>query len=952
MPGNVANLLLPNGPLIGNGSVGVAIGGSAQEQEFYVGRDDFWSVFRGVIMPMGRLHLAIPALQNASCSLAENIGPAEVTADLTSGASHLQYRAWVTAGRNFFVLQLHNTGSTALSMTGQLLDGFGQLDQPPVRGVAGNTSFLNVSPDTVEASIGNHRRDDHRHDGKPMTFEAFEGSIKSVHIFDRYLPNGQPSPRDVKPLYAWDSPAPIYTNAATVDNTTDRRSFSCGNIIMPQRSFTVQAVIKVDRADTENAIFSAMAEHQWLRLETDSSDPFGNIRHGKFLPRTQGPEAGLMLYLSHGCLAANLNGTVLTAASPIPLQQWTNVGVSYDGMNMILLVDGKQIAQTRQFPTSAQVMGPQWQWGATHPGDPEIPFAGCAPSGILAMRVVGAEAASHDGLTSFTVPAGGNVTLLIAAMDDRDAPDYQHAALSYLQQADDKGVEALAQEHAAWWRKFWSESFIEIPDKEIQSWWYGSLYVLASCSEAGGNVPPGLLGNWITGPDTYGAADAYTLDYNYEAPFWAAYPTNHVSLSDSYDGPLLGWVQRGRGLAEDMHEHGLVYFCHLSAPPGWSSSSLRSLGQKSDALFAAVDCVQRWRYTRDPAYAEKVWPFLTGVADFWDNDLKWIDGHYVDVMDGADEHRVPAHDINPATTISFLQMLYSTLIDMSRQLHGDAVQDVAQRAVWQKMATNLSPLPVVPANSIPTIVSTMKDVLGTSVPPEDMVIRMTQSGMPWVIMHKERFIPNAPVAVHSSSAGMNSMQAVFPGWSVGLESDPALRQAAVNTVKYMQLWYDFNDTSSFYPAAADAGYDPDSILQHLHLLVTHVGFQNFVYNIKGGLIEDEATVPTTICAMLLQSYQKNIHVFPNWPKDQNASFGDLLACGDFLVSSAMNHGNVAYVKIISQRGGLCSLANPWPGGGPVQLQVAGAKTTTLNGSILAVPTQPGETLLFTPPTGH
>ncbi len=80
---------------------------------------------------------------------------------------------------------------------------------------------------------------------------------------------------------------------------------------------------------------------------------------------------------------------------------------------------------------------------------------------------------------------------------------------------------------------------------------------------------------------------------------------------------------------------------------------------------------------------------------------------------------------------------------------------------------------------------------------------------------------------------------------------------------------------------------------------------------EAGGVENEATVPTTIAAMFLQSYQQNIHVFPNWPTDQDASFGDLLAVGDILVSSSISNGKVTEVSIMSEHGGECNLANPW-----------------------------------------
>src|ERR1035438_10811026 len=107
--------------------------------------------------------------------------------------------------------------------------------------------------------------------------------------------------------------------------------------------------------------------------------------------------------------------------------------------------------------------------------------------------------------------------------------------------------------------------------------------------------------------------------------------------------------------------------------------------------------------------------------------------------------------------------------------------------------------------------------------------------MQWVNINRgDRFSANPPVAIQGSSAGMNSLQVVFPAWNVGLESSSELRQAAINTADYTRLWYDSNNTSNFYPAAVNAGYDPDSILKHLNLLVTHIGYSNFAYKFGAG----------------------------------------------------------------------------------------------------------------------
>jgi hypothetical protein len=102
--------------------------------------------------------------------------------------------------------------------------------------------------------------------------------------------------------------------------------FACGNIIMPQRRFSVHASINLDRADAKGVIFSSLIEHRWMQQAINPTDPLGNTR-GHDVPRAQGAEAGLQIYLLHGKLAANLNGT----SSP-PLKP----SLSINGLDLML----------------------------------------------------------------------------------------------------------------------------------------------------------------------------------------------------------------------------------------------------------------------------------------------------------------------------------------------------------------------------------------------------------------------------------------------------------------------------------------------------------------------------------------------------------------------------------------------------------------------------------------
>ncbi len=191
MPANIVTTRMTGGALIGNGSVGVAIGGTPDKQQFYIGRDDFWSVLRGSIMPVGQLQLTVPSLQGGSSELSENIGPANVTGIFVQGNSQLRTQSWVAAGQNTLFVQLENSGQTAMQVSAAMLDGFGQKDRDTLGGVTGDVSWLKVSPEVVQATIGGITQTSRQGPGVPPKTEVIQMSdarIRSVRVFDSYLP--------------------------------------------------------------------------------------------------------------------------------------------------------------------------------------------------------------------------------------------------------------------------------------------------------------------------------------------------------------------------------------------------------------------------------------------------------------------------------------------------------------------------------------------------------------------------------------------------------------------------------------------------------------------------------------------------------------------------------------------------------------------------------------------
>jgi hypothetical protein len=937
---------MAGGPVIGNGDLGVVVGGPAEKLTFYLGKADFFGVIKGGVTAMGSLNLSIPELENASSYLLkQNVGPANITGEFASAdGAKLSLKSWVAREENLLVLELKNSGSKALTISSKLFDGMGTPGNATTMqpfGISQHGVSLKVSPDIVDVELGNrlYGRTGENPGKSPPLESAFKGEIADFMIYNDALPPN--TLESFRPYYEWTSAKGAkFSGSVRIDTRAPHGGSAVfdgsaasdlwlGTFLMPQRQFRLCAWIKPS-AITKGKCYIAAAcvDQDTVRAH------------------------GVCISLIDGKLNVTLNRTSLTAPNPIAANQWTRVAADYDGTALTLFANGQALCATKDFPGYDEVMGADR--ATIHFGDPQIPFDGCSPEGLVAERVLGAESKLLDGSSIFTLAPGAGATIALAAITDRNNPDYAAAAPRLIEELDAARLGELATQHAQWWNDFWLKSFVEIPDKQIENNWYASLYLLACCSKAG-CPPPGLWGNFITAPQMAWNGD-YTLNYNYEAPFWAAYATNHMELADNYETPLLDYMPRGRAIARKYRQQGLYYYMHIIPLPGWSNDGAGFLGQKSETLFAAVDCVMRWRYTHDLSYAKKIYPFLKGTADFWDHYLVLKDGHYVDLDDAAGENK---KNDNPATSLAFLRLLYPAMIEIS----GDLGIDQEKVPLWKDIPARLSSLPIVPAATIDQLETgldphapapppgqkrqnnpqlTLQDILGADVVEDRMVIRNGETGWGFVfpmvnVYHDGRQRQSGP--------GMSSSMAIFPGWAIGLESSEAERKAALDTVTLTAHWFDFNDQCTFYAAAALAGYDPREILGNLHELIAHYAYPNFIIEAGGGGTENFAVTPAALGAMFIQSYQKDIHVFANWPMDKDAAFGNLNACGGFLISSALKGGKIEYVKITSIAGQECGLVNPWPET-DVDFSSNRRPSAVLHGVELRFPTQAGEEIVL------
>ncbi|MCW1923843.1 hypothetical protein OKA05_14845 [Luteolibacter arcticus] len=808
-----------DGPLLGNGDIGVVQAGPPENLLFYIGKNDFWSIQTQAPTPVGQLQILTPALKGATFRTEQDMLLAETRGRFTQGKSELSTRSFVDANGNGFIQSLGNSGQEPLTIEVRTLKG-------AAVAVADVPARVNPPPKPPLFGCEQH--------GENRWF--FRGAMADARVQDRAL-----------------SAAEVVALAKTRRGEAERfdgKTSRPANAPVIDKAMTFSAWVKPDT-------FSDEADYLLSSGDWDHAYSFG---------------------FSSGHPRFSLHGIAFQHPGTIPLGQWTHVAAVFDGKSMRIYLNGLA--------------------GNDDAGDSFLLDPDAKPEGRKAG--VSTRVLFKDGSRTFTLAPGETAIVATVILSDLDvgSPDPLATAKTKAAALTPATIKQQVLGHRAWWNNFWSQSFIEIPDKVIEQNWYSSQYVMASCSRKG-KVAPGLWGNWITTRTPAWHGD-FHLNYNFQAPFYSLYAANHTDGTLPFYEALNQSIPRGRSIAQKRGWKGI----HLPVSIGpWGmcpEGDNSDHGQRSNTAYSALLYIWHWQYTRDEAWLEHDgYAFVRETALFWEDYLKLENGRYVIYNDSI--HEGSGADFNPLLSLGLVRTLFQNIVPMSEVLG----LDTAKRAKWKDISEKLSAFPTQERGG-------------------KTVFRYSEKGTPWW--------------------GDNTLgiQHIFPAGSIGLDSDPGLLEISHNMLDAMGRWRDYNGSSSWYTACARVGYQPARILTELrHMLDTH-SLPNRLLNFGGGGIEN-ASPSLAVTEMLLQSHDGKIRFFPCWPKEQDARFGSLRAVGAFLVWGEWKGGVVAGVKIVSEKGEDCTIVNPWPGK-KVQVLRTGKAANTVEGTHFTLETTVGESL--------
>jgi len=577
-------------------------------------------------------------------------------------------------------------------------------------------------------------------------------------------------------------------------------------------------------------------------------------------------------------------------------------------------------------------------------------------------------------------PHKGKRTILItSAASWSQQEDVGGTALRLLDQTSVRSYDMLRQEHTRWWSDFWSRTFVHLTSSDgiadfMERVRTLHLYNMAATSR--GALPPKWNGSlFVTEGDVrhWGAQFwVWTTEMHY-FPLFAA---DAIDLTEPYfnmylkqlpdcekagpqrwgiegafypettpfDGPVL----LPDDVAEEFQDVYLGRKSNLQLSKraramGQYDSSLRVLAEPSTRLAAgrytwishvvssgcelAVQAWWRYRYTGDTEWLRShAYPLLKGTVEFYRHLAKKGDDDRYHIY-GTNVHE----DFWGATDgIMDLAAIRGTAPLAIRAAEILGVDDEL-RVHWGQLLDNLAPYPM---GSDPESKALTGGVLADDV---------------WAAGH----LGHVDGQHNPEDVWLNP---VFPFEDWTLETrDPRVDrivQRALDLAPRMQsiLNGDRCTTAIRTPLAwvrAGRGDELPALLGSYYAAFAPLanGWSLFEGADQAHSIEHLGCISTALQEGLLQSVSaypggpEVIHVFPAWPRTWEASFR-LLARGGFLITSVVQHGEVAFVEIESRRGEPCRLRNPW--GVPCRVSETGGTAQELDGDILCFETEQGK----------
>ncbi|OCT15472.1 hypothetical protein A8709_15460 [Paenibacillus pectinilyticus] len=436
-------------------------------------------------------------------------------------------------------------------------------------------------------------------------------------------------------------------------------------------------------------------------------------------------------------------------------------------------------------------------------------------------------------------------------------------AVDAIIRATSQDFQAWVDTHRTWWHRYYQQSFISIPDGQLESFYWLQMYKLASATRADKPLIDNQ-GPWLTSTPWPGV----WFNMNVQMSYSPIYTANRLELGESLVRALEANVYN---LIRNVRQE----FQHDSAGLGRSCSY---------DLVATVDdevgnltwiCHNLWRHYRysmdEDMLSDVLFPILRRSIQY-----------YLHILEGDEEGKLhlpatisPEYGSFMRTTVqdchydlALLRWGCKTLLHICERHH---IED-SHIESWKDVLARLTAFPV------------------------DETGFMVGKDTPLAYGHRH----------------FSHLLAIFPLHLIGCEDEADRKLVATSLRHWLEKEGDLRGFSLTGAAsiAATLGWGNLALdlLKSLMLLIK----PNTMYKEAGPVMETPLAGAEAIHDMLLQSWGGMLRVFPAVPDAwDEAVFHDLRGEGAFLVSASRKGGETQFIRVSSLAGEPCRIKTGW-----------------------------------------
>ncbi len=492
------------------------------------------------------------------------------------------------------------------------------------------------------------------------------------------------------------------------------------------------------------------------------------------------------------------------------------------------------------------------------------------------------------------------------------------------------------------WREYWSKSGVAFDDELLERTWYHNLYFL-NCSTREGVACPGLFANWSYGNIGSAWHGDYHMNYNTQQPFWVVFSSNHVEKHLPYVDLVDHLLPISRQWAKDYYGLRGAFFPHSAYPVEMTMMPypVTTWGWEiCETPWTVQSLWWHYLYTMDREFLQQraFGPIREAVL------------FLVDYMKRPEAHGPQWGDDNYHIFPTVPPELYG-LQPGFRNNHDCIVDLTLGKFVFKAYLESCRILEIEKEET--ALILQVRDVLAHL---PEYPTAISKRGKVFVSVKGEdpEIVYNAP----------NSLMTVFPGEEHGLHSPPEQYQIAANSYRSHRN-EGGNELVFRNLAGARLGLlDLEAFKRQIHYCLLPNGTctdrllevngryndsADFDFMAAMGIWFENFALPVVINECLMQSYNGQIRLFPNWPEDKAAEFFSLRAVGGFLVSAVFSEGEVRKVEILSEAGSPLRLVSPWKDGATC---MSASGTKHVCGMLIELTTKPGEIIRFESQNGR